>query len=59
MLRKERRPKSIGAHEIVTSDIRRWIQMLNSLKNCKKASIVFDIGRTRYDRNDGLIFHFQ
>jgi len=41
MLRKDRKPKSKGAHEIVTLDIKRWRQMLDSLKNSKKATIVF------------------
>jgi len=58
MLRKERKPKSKGAREIVTLDIKRWRQILDLLKNSKKATIVYDIGWTPYDRNDGSIFHF-
>jgi len=32
--------------------------MLDSLKNSKRATIVFGIGWTPYDRNDASIFHF-
>jgi len=44
MLRKEIKPKSKGSHEMFTLDIKRWRQILDSLKNSKKATIVFDIG---------------